>query len=129
MKIALPITEDGMFSAHYGDCHGLAFFSLDPEGLFAGPVRVDPPRGTPCSWPDWIADQGVDVVLAGGMGSGARERLAARGVQVVTGVAAAPVDELVRNFVAGSLLVGANACAGDHDHDHDHDHGSCGCGH
>jgi hypothetical protein len=73
------------------------------------------------------------------MGSGARERCAALGIEVIAGVSADAPDALAARYLDGTLPLGANACShGEHahrhhhSHSHEHDHvhsGSCHCSH
>lgn len=137
MKIALPLTEQNEFSAHYGGASRVAIFEVDraTRRLLSQSV-ITPPSPEPCVWPAWLQAQGIQVVLVGGMGGGPRQRLAALGVDVVPGVPAGDPTELVQAYLQGRLQLGANACESGHgEHAHGHAHGSdhahdggCGCG-
>ncbi|MBE2215756.1 MAG: hypothetical protein IAE82_17920 [Opitutaceae bacterium] len=136
MIIAIPLTHDETFSAHFGGSAIAAIFEVDLEKhvvVTSGTFR--PPGLSPCAWGPWLRDLGVTRLLVGGMGAGAREQMGACGIDVVVGVTAGEADMIVRSWLRGTLHVGANACgdgAGPHDHAHDHAHeqgGSCGCRH
>jgi predicted Fe-Mo cluster-binding NifX family protein len=143
MIIALPLTENDAFSPHFGAAAKAALFEVDPAArTVLRTATVVPPDPEPCGWADWLGAQGVTRFLAGGMGRGAQQRMAAAGIVVTVGVAPAAPQELVQAFLAGSLAAGANACEGGHHghgghghhehphhggHDHEHGH-SCGCG-
>lgn len=137
MKIAIPLTDTHEFSAHYGASSALACFEVD---AISHTLRVESrllPMGAPCSWPDWLHTEGVNVLLVGGMGAGARERCTALGIQVIAGVTADEPAALAARYLADTLQLGANACShGDHAHSHPHSHehdhahsGSCHCSH
>jgi predicted Fe-Mo cluster-binding NifX family protein len=139
MIIALPLTEDNAFSSHFGGSARAGLFEVDPaRRTIVRATAVIPPEPEPCGWPDWLATQGVKFFLAGGMGGGARQRMAAAGIKVIVGVPPADPHALVQAWLDGQLAPGANACeGGSHGHDHGHDcgehgdhhHGDgCGCG-
>jgi predicted Fe-Mo cluster-binding NifX family protein len=81
----------------------------------------------------------VKFFLAGGMGGGARQRMAAAGIEVLIGMPAADPAALVQAWLDGRLVPGANACEGEgshHEHGHGYHHhddhnpaGGCGCSH
>jgi predicted Fe-Mo cluster-binding NifX family protein len=139
MLIALPLTENDEFSPHLGAAAKVALYTLAPDARsILRTATVVPPAAEPCGWADWLGTQGVTHFLAGGMGRGAQQRMAAAGILVSVGVAPAAPAVLVRAFLDGSLASGANACEGVHhgEHGHPHHHGEhghehghhCGCG-
>lgn len=140
MILALPLTENDEFSPHFGAAAKAGLFEIDAAtSRITRTATVVPPEPEPCGWADWLGAQGVTHFLAGGMGQGAQQRMAAAGILVTVGVAAAAPAELATAWVQGTLTAGANACEGGHhghghghhhhhgEHDHEHGHG-CGCG-
>lgn len=132
MKIAVPITDAAEFSSHYGASSALACFDVnDATRVLRIASVLKPAHRTPCTWPERLRAEGVDVMLVGGMGGGARARCESLGIRVIAGVPSLPPAELVNAFVSGTLHSGENACrhgGDDHHHDHAHD-GPCHCGH
>ena len=123
MKIAIPLTDSREFSAHYGASSALACFEVDAPTRTLRAESQLLPLGSPCSWPDWLHAEGINVMLVGGMGAGARERCTALGIEVITGVPAGKPAELAARYLAGTLQPGANACGhGEHGHAHAHEH-------
>lgn len=126
MKIALPVTAADEFASHYGAAAKFTIFEIDPvRQVVHRRVTVQPRDSEPCSWPTLLRTAGADLVLAGGMGIGARARMAEFGLKVLVGVPAAAPDELVAAWMAGRLVTGANACdssgSGRHHHgEHEH---------
>jgi predicted Fe-Mo cluster-binding NifX family protein len=53
---------------------------------------------------------GAATIHAGGMGQRAQALFAQQGIQVVVGVPAATPEQLVADFLAGTLQVGDNVC-------------------
>ena len=133
MRIALPISE-GKFSTHYGRAESLSIHDIDLEHGTSTDVGVKEfPEGT-CGAGAWVARQGVEVMLAGGLGGGAAKGLAEAGVKVMAGVQETDPKRVLELFLAGvaqarELAPGESACQG-HDHDHDHGEGHvCTCKH
>jgi len=108
MRYAIP-TEDGRLTAHFG--HAGVFTLIDVEnGQVCRTQAVNPPPHEPGVLPRWLKEQGVNVIIAGGMGQRAQSLFAENGIQVVVGAEAAPVEDLVRQHLAGTLKTGQNVC-------------------
>lgn len=91
-----------------------------------GESFVTPPPHGPGVLPGWVAEQGVDAVIVGGMGGRARQMFAAHGVDVIAGALGGTPAELVVQFLGGSLRTDDQECdhsSGDCGHDHGHGHG------
>ena len=110
MRIAIPVAE-GRLCAHFGHCEVFAFLDVDQATKrVAGRRDLTPPPHEPGVLPGWVASQGAQVVLAGGMGGRAVSLFEQAGVQVYTGCPAEPPEELVKGFLDGRLARGGNAC-------------------
>jgi predicted Fe-Mo cluster-binding NifX family protein len=133
MKLAIPLTSTGDFSAHYGAAAKFVVIDVDPASrTVRRKLEVVPQASVPCEWPRLLRAAGADLILAGGMGWGARQHMAEHDVRVVTGVAPAAPDDLVTAWLEGRLVAGENACDGSghhHDSGGQHQHGGCGCAH
>ena len=133
MKLALPLTETNEFSLHYGAATKFVVMDVDEATRTVRRKLMVVPQGSePCQWPRLLHAAGVDLVLAGGMGRGARQHMAEHGVEVLAGVTAAAHEALVDAWLAGTLVTGQNQCDGSHSHAHSHGHGEghhheCGC--
>lgn len=135
MKIALPLTETGEFSPHFGAAARAGIFEIDlARRAIVRSTVAAPDAAEPCAWPDWLHEQGVQLFFACGMGEGARARMARCGIEVVVGVTPAEPSRLVQRYLDGGLVLGPNGCEG-HGHGHGsdaahpHDHDGCGCAH
>ena len=106
--IAVPL-EGGRLCSHFGHCAEFALFRTK-DAMIIGSTKMTPPPHEPGVIPKWLADQGADVVLAGGIGARAKEMLAEKGIEVVTGVKGGDPEQLVRDYLAGVLATGENAC-------------------
>ena len=137
MKLALPLTATDDFAPHYGAATKFAVMEVDPSmRTVQRRLVVVPQASEPCQWPRLLRAAGVDLILVGGMGRGARQHMAEHGLRVLTGVAADTPEALVAAWLNGTLVAGENQCDGSHGQAHSHDrgealdHGSgCGCSH
>lgn len=108
-KFAIP-TEAGQLCAHFGRCEQFAIVEVADDGAIAGEMFVTPPAHQPGSYPSFLADQGVSVVLAGGMGMKAQQLFQASGIDVVSGVGAGQPRALVEQYLEGTVADGVNQC-------------------
>ncbi len=98
MRIAIP-TVGEQFCAHFGRCDGVWLGDLSPDrGQVDRPRFVQRPHRGCDSLPGWLKDLAVDVVVAGGIGPGAVEGLAARGITVSAGHEGDDFDALVASY-------------------------------
>jgi len=122
MKIAIP-TAEGRLCAHFGHCESFTFAEVNPEtGEILSIEERVPEEGISCQSASWISEQGVSVILAGGMGGRPLMIFAQNGVEVVAGCPELPVREIVEKYMAHTLESGENSCGGDHSHCHGHHH-------
>jgi len=110
MKIAVPVA-DGQLAMHFGHCDAFALIDADQE---SGEIRsveesASPPH-QPGVLPKWLGEQGVEVVIAGGMGQRAQRLFADQHIRVVVGAPAEPPEALVKLFLQGNLETGDNIC-------------------
>ncbi|MFZ1946796.1 MAG: NifB/NifX family molybdenum-iron cluster-binding protein [bacterium] len=110
MRIAIPLAE-GRLSPHFGHCGHFAIVDVDPDTkAILGREDIEAPPHQPGLLPPWLADQGVTVIIAGGMGQRARGLFTDRGITVVTGAPPDTPERLVADYLAGTLQVGENIC-------------------
>lgn len=115
MKIAIPMA-DGKLTPHFGHCREFAFVEVADHKITNSEILVPPPH-EPGVLPQWLADNNVDVVLAGGMGRRAIDLLTQAGIKVVTGAPAGDPETLVTGYLQNSLDTGENVCSGGGDHE------------
>lgn len=108
MKIAFPLT-DKLLSAHFGHCEEFAVLTVE-DGKIVKEEYLVPPAHEPGSHPRFLHEQGVSVVIAGGMGTRAQDLMAQNGIKTYVGVAHQPLPDLVELYVKGELEAGDNLC-------------------
>ncbi|NCB01544.1 MAG: ATPase [Spirochaetia bacterium] len=110
MKIAIP-TSGGLLDSHFGHASSFTFVEVDEKtNVIQKQYEVAPPKHEPGVLPRFLSDEKVNVIITGGMGGQAQSLLEGYGVKVVLGVAPKKVDEIVKDYLAKTLAVGANAC-------------------
>jgi predicted Fe-Mo cluster-binding NifX family protein len=110
MKIAIPLA-DGKLTAHFGHCGQFAIVDVDTESkTIQRQLVLDPPPHEPGVLPAWLAEQGVRLVIAGGMGQRAQMLFTDKGIDVIVGAPVDTPEALVSDYLAGTLQVGDNVC-------------------
>jgi ATP-binding protein involved in chromosome partitioning len=110
MRIAVPVA-DGVLCAHFGHCTHFALFDVDHDNRTVTERQDLPaPEHQPGLFPAWLSGEGVNVVLSGGMGSRARELLAANGITVVVGAVSDDPGAVVADYLAQTLATSPNFC-------------------
>jgi predicted Fe-Mo cluster-binding NifX family protein len=123
MKIAIP-TEETNVSSHFGKCENFTIVEIENSKI-KGKVIVNTEGNQHGLLPAFLAAHGVNVVIAGGMGEGARKNLVSNNIEIISGVRG-NIDEAINAFLAGTLESSDEGCSG-HDHSHGHEHGESGC--
>jgi predicted Fe-Mo cluster-binding NifX family protein len=109
MKFAVP-TYDKKLCAHFGHCEAFALIDTDDKGVVLSETYVTPPPHEPGLLPPWLAQQGVNCVIAGGMGARAQQIFGQNGIKVITGAQGEYPKDVVENYLKGTLVTGANTC-------------------
>ncbi len=105
---AIP-TEGGKLCAHFGHCEKFAIVETDENKV----VKVDfltPPVHQPGVYPKFLADNGISVIISGGMGIKAQDLFTQNNIEVCIGVNAETPELLVQQFLDGKLNTGENLC-------------------
>ena len=124
LRIAIPVAN-GRLHGHFGGCTLFAIVEADRERKTVLSTRTaEPPPHAPGVFPRWLHEQGVRVVLTGGIGRGALDLFAQQGIEVRSGPVGATVEELVTSYLSGALTGAPQGCAS-HGQHHQHEHGGC----
>ena len=110
MRYAVPVTE-GKVSTHFGHCSHFALFDVDEMGnRIVRKEIVASPGHQPGLLPAWLAEEGVSVVIASGMGSRAQGIFTENRIEVVVGVLGDDPEKAVLDHIRGTLATGDNIC-------------------
>lgn len=114
MKIAVP-TREGVVDNHFGHCDHYTIFTIEGDKIVEQ-MNLPSPQGCGCK--SGIAADlqaaGVQVMLAGSMGMGALNKLAAHDIKVVRGCSG-DVVALVNAYLAGEVDDSGVSCAAHED--------------
>jgi len=110
MKYAVPVSG-GMVSPHFGHCEHFAIFDVEEQGkAITKKENISSPEHQPGLLPGWLAEKGVSVVIAGGMGPRAQELFQQNNIMVVIGALESDPEKAVLNYISGGLATGENVC-------------------
>jgi len=107
-KAAVPLA-DGRLTNHFGHCEQFAVLNVN-EGRIEGKELLTPPPHEPGVLPRWLGGLGVSLILAGGMGKRALDLFEEQNIRVITGAPNLAPEELIHQYLNGSLTTGANVC-------------------
>jgi len=110
MRIAVPVSG-GRLSPHFGHCEVFSLIDVDEKARTL--VKVDQVSAPPHEvglLPRWLAERGVTVIIAGGMGGRAQALFAERGIEVVVGAPSETPEAVATAYLGGTLVTGQNVC-------------------
>ena len=129
MKYAIPVSGSRL-SAHFGQSTEFMLIDADENnGQLTNKETLSTTPHNCGNLPGLLADKGVSVVLAGGMGMGPRLAFERHNIQVVLGVTETDPEKAVMSHLNRTLISGQNICehgdsvcdhAGQHDEGHSH---------
>ncbi len=110
MRIAIPVVE-GKLSQHFGHCETFAIVDTDGDSRkVVNRKDLTPPRHEPGVLPAWLHGEGVNVIIAGGMGQRAQQLFAQNQIEVVVGAPAESPENLISAYLNNTLQAGENIC-------------------
>lgn len=127
MKIAVTY-ENGMVFQHFGRTQQFKVYEV-ADGKVVDMKVVGSNGSGHGALAGVLAALGVNVLICGGMGMGAKNALAAASIEVRGGVQG-QADLAVADYLAGKLAFDPDYRCDHHDHHHgdDHECGDHGCG-
>jgi len=107
-KFAIPTLNEKL-TAHFGHCEKFAIVDVEEDKVINEEFIV-PPVHQPGVYPKFLADHGVHVIIAGGMGQKAQDLFAMNNIEVHMGVQDGSPTELVMSYLKNQLQTGQNLC-------------------
>ncbi len=107
MKVAIATDHDSV-SAHFGRCPSFTIVDME-DGKVTGQKTIDNPGHQPGLIPQFLHEQGVQCIIAGGMGMRATGFFAEYGIQTIVGIQGT-IGEVVGQLQAGTLQGGESLC-------------------
>jgi ATP-binding protein involved in chromosome partitioning len=110
MRYAVPVSG-GIVSPHFGHCEHFALVDVDEQTKEISKKELVPSPGhQPGLLPQWLAEQGVSFVIAGGMGSRAQSLFQQNNIGVIIGTLENDPEKAVLSHLNGMLAIGNNIC-------------------
>lgn len=100
-------------ASHFGHCQSFALCDVK-EGKIDNTKVIGNPGHKPGFLPNYLADNGVKVIIAGGMGGGAVDIFNSRDIEVIMGAQGDAIEN-VGAYIKGELVSTGSIC---HQHEH-----------
>ena len=120
MKIAVTTQGDQIFQ-HFGKCPIFTVYSIE-NGSIQGKTQIDASQNGHAALTGFLKSAGIDLVICGGIGDGAKKMLSGAGIKLISGVEGS-IEDTVNLYLSGNLKDAGGSC--NHD-DHGSDH-VCSC--
>lgn len=124
MKIAVPY-ENGQVFQHFGHTSRFQIYDVQ-DGTVKSAQTVVPAGGGHGALSGFLKMCGVDTLICGGIGGGAKTALAEAGIQFYPGVTGS-ADDAVQALLNGTLEFNPDTVCSHH-HEDGHDCGNHSCG-
>ena len=110
MRYAIPVSS-GVVATHFGHCEHFALIDID-EGKkrIVGKKLIPSPGHEPGLLPQWLAEEGVSVVIASGMGTRAQSLFRQNRIRVIIGALEGDPEKAAQSYLNGTLPTGDNIC-------------------
>jgi len=126
MKVAVTY-KNGQIFQHFGHSEQFKVYTVENNKVVASVVEDTNGNGHG-ALAGFLKALGVDTLICGGIGGGAKTALANNGITLYGG-ASGDADKAVDELLAGTLEFNPNVTCNHHHGDHHHDHGhNCGSG-
>ncbi|MCK4282591.1 MAG: NifB/NifX family molybdenum-iron cluster-binding protein [Candidatus Lokiarchaeota archaeon] len=108
MKVAIS-TDSGTVSAHFGRCPSYTLLDIE-NGVIVNRTEINNPGHATGTIPQFMSQNGVNVMIAGGMGWRAQEFFKQYGIDVILG-ATGRIDDVIQKIKDGTLEGGESLCS------------------
>lgn len=107
-SFAVP-TIDKKLCAHFGRCESFAIVAVEDNQIISE-TYVTPPEHQPGSYPNFLAELGVNTIITGGMGPKAQDIFKQNNIEVYLGIESQRPADLVKDYLDSKLISGDNQC-------------------
>jgi predicted Fe-Mo cluster-binding NifX family protein len=105
-RFAIP-TINGKLCSHFGRCEKFAIVEVEEKKIL-NEYNLEPPKHQSGVYPKFLADNGVNIIIAGGMGPDAHRLFRKNKIEVFIGVCLEKPKHLVKNYLNDELKKGKN---------------------
>ena len=117
-RISFPTSDKVTVDGHFGHTKEFVIYTVK-ENTITEVVYVTPPPHQPGVLPQFLGENGVDVIITGGMGQMAVDLFHRQGIDVVLG-ATGRIDVNLNEYLGGFLTSQGSICQHDEGHSCDH---------
>ena len=125
MKIAVTY-QNGQIFQHFGHCVAFKLYVVEENQVISSEI-VSAAGSGHGALAGFLKTNGVDTLICGGIGGGARMALAEAGIELFPG-ASGSADEAVKALLNGTLIFNPDTVCSHHHGEEGHTCGSHGCG-
>jgi predicted Fe-Mo cluster-binding NifX family protein len=111
MKIAVPVTRNNQIDDHFGHCEFYNVFTISEKNEITDVQTLKSEQGCGCksNIATVLFQNGVTIMLAGGIGGGAINVLNSVGIDVIRGCSGNAAD-IVKQYIAGLVIDSGESC-------------------
>lgn len=127
-KIAIPVNESNQIEDHFGQCDFYGVYTISDKNEIIEVQSIESEQGCGCksNIASVLAENGVSIMLAGGIGAGAINVLNNSGIQVLRGCSG-NIEDILKQYTNGQIIDSGESCL-QHEH-HNGDGQDHVCGH
>ncbi|MBN7773417.1 NifB/NifX family molybdenum-iron cluster-binding protein [Clostridium aminobutyricum] len=125
MRVAVPY-ENGTVFQHFGHSKQFKIYEID-KGQVTSSEIMEVEGGGHGALAGFLQRKGVNVLICGGIGEGAKTAISAAGMNLFSGVSG-EADTTIQSYLNGTLQYSTEATCDHHDHGEDHACGVHKCG-
>ncbi len=107
MKIAIA-TENGSVAEHFGRCSEYTVFDIEGSTVANKNILANPGHA-PGAIPEFLHNNGCNVIITGGMGRRAQGFFQQYNMECISGVQG-DVEQVIKDYINGSLESGESTC-------------------
>lgn len=107
MRVAVS-TDGDKVAPHFGRCEAYTLAEIEGGKVIRSEMIANPGH-EPGFLPGYLAERGIDCIIAGGMGPRAQQLFAEHGIQTIVGVSG-PVADALAALARGDLKSGESTC-------------------
>jgi predicted Fe-Mo cluster-binding NifX family protein len=121
--IAIPLNKDNQIEDHFGKCSFYEVYSIIEDTKIVDVKTIASDQGCGCqsNIAQVLAENGVTIMLAGGIGKGAVNVLNQCNIEVIRGCTG-DKKEIINSYLKGQILDNGISCSQHHQHKHQCNH-------
>jgi predicted Fe-Mo cluster-binding NifX family protein len=112
MRIAVA-TVSNQVSGHFGHCDGFTVYTIENNKVESKEF-LESPRHETGVLPTFLAENNVNAIVSGGMGSRAQDMFTAKNIEVIVGVSG-NIDDVIDTYLSNELKSTNSICEA-HEH-------------